>query len=883
MSLRARVLSILGGICVVCLVVLLSLSATLLSRTFVTMDERAARDDIRLFLNVIGREERDIRALCGDWAPWNDTYDFVSGSNDAYVSGNLTLPTLQNIRVDLFCILTPEHTVHYALVMEPNRNRLRPMTAREERDILGYAPFIGARSDDSSASGFISVGGDAFLFASQAILHSDLSGPPRGTLVFGRRIVRERETMVSLTGIQADFLSPDQDIPKFDETKLIKRHGVIDATRALRDPLGRPVLLLSLHSPSNISSDGERTAFLLACGIAVAIILGGLAATLLLLRHIVAPVDRLRNTFEEMESNARIDTRVPKQDVPDLDAVARSVNALLDATEAIFDNADTPMILTDAKGFVVEVNREAERLLGRKRSALRGTALISCFAKETAETVKRAGVTDTRIAGSLLGPEGREISVEIRIVPFDAGLRPLSAVTFRDLTEQRTMEQQLAKMTYTDPLTGLPNRSLFVEEVEAALSSPESVRKGFSLVMIDIDGFKSLNERSGPADADTALHQIAARMQSILSPSDIVSRWGGDEFAILLRSAGAASGLEFFLQRLKTVIETQSSFGGYSTVPSASVGVVRDLSGYHDTGSLFGDADSALQTARSHGTGRTEIFDPERFGRRATPLAFREELLDAIRSRLLVAHYQPIADLQTMRVIGFEALARWKHPQRGMLLPGDFVPIAEETGLIEQIDRVVLADACTRLSQWRSLPGGEGLSISVNFSATEFLKADFAATIIGTITALGAPPDGIVLELTESAMLHDIDSAAAVIERLRDTGLRVALDDFGAGYSSLRYLNRLRARIVKIDRMFTRALPESAGDMGVIRAVIAVSRELGMLPLAEGIETLPQLSWLRENGCLYGQGYLLSRPVDPSVAEAFVGRVLTPSQDDSPA
>ena len=263
------------------------------------------------------------------------------------------------------------------------------------------------------------------------------------------------------------------------------------------------------------------------------------------------------------------------------------------------------------------------------------------------------------------------------------------------------------------------------------------------------------------------------------------------------------------------------------------------------------------------------------FGKRVNPLTFEDEILHAIEAQHLIAHYQPIVDLETMKIAGFEALVRWKHPERGVILPAEFIPVAEETGLIDRIDRIMLIDACMQLTRWRALPGGADIFVSVNIAASEFLREDFAEKTIGAVTALGAPPGGIVLEITENTLLHDMDATAAIMERLKKAGLRVALDDFGAGYSSLRYLNRLPVGLVKIDRTFIRALPDSTSDTGVIRAVIAISRDLNMDSLAEGIETTQQLSWLRESGCRYGQGFLFSHAVEPSAAAAFVGRTLT--------
>jgi len=875
MSLRTRILSITGGIGVVCLVLLLLFSSSLLMRSYATMDERDAREKMRLFLNVIRSQQRAVQPICGAWAPWDDTYGFAENLGAEYISGNLSLATLQNIRTDLFVIVSPQMEIRYSIMMESTRNRLRRLTSREERDLREYVSFISARDADFRSSGVLTIGGDAFFFASQAILKSNLEGPFRGTLLLGRRISGERDAMTAITGLQADILPPGKDHPKFGDTNLVRRHnGVIDATHTLSDPLGRPALLLSVHAPTLFSSEGEWTILILAGGIILTVLLTALSGALLLLRFVSSPVRRLRELFEKLELDARVDARVEAAEGEELDALSRSVNALADTMETIFRNGPVQMFLKYAKGNIIEVNIAAERMLERDRMVLRGAALSSFLSKSTARNMKDIAENAT-ISGSVIRSNGAEIPAEIRIVPFEAGSRPISMITVRDLTEQLRMEQQLARMTYTDALTGLPNRTLFIEELEAALAVPDSARTSLVVLVLDIDHFKSLNEIVGPTAADSALRQMSARLRSVLAPSDVLARWGGDEFAILARSLSGRTDMEVFLQRIKAVVETPSSLGDYTTVPSASIGVVWDLSGYRDVGSVLGDVDFALSRAQAKGTGHTIVFDPAQFGKRVNPLTFEDEILHAIEAQHLVAHYQPIVDLETMKIAGFEALVRWKHPERGVILPAEFIPVAEETGLIDRIDRIMLIDACTQLTRWRVLPGGADIFVSVNIAASEFLREDFAEKTIGAVTALGAPPDGIVLEITENTLLHDMDAAAAVMGRLKTAGLRVALDDFGAGYSSLRYLNRLPAGLVKIDRAFIRALPDSTSDTGVIRAVIAISRNLNMDSLAEGIETTQQLSWLRESGCRYGQGFLFSHAVEPSAAAAFVGRTLT--------
>ncbi len=443
--------------------------------------------------------------------------------------------------------------------------------------------------------------------------------------------------------------------------------------------------------------------------------------------------------------------------------------------------------------------------------------------------------------------------------PAVAGL----VVNIRDISSRKVAEQDLTRMAHYDVLTGLPNRWLLADELRTTLATGTDPT---ALLIIDLDEFKFVNDSRGHAVGDQLLQAVAKRLLGALSSSDTVGRLGGDEFAVICRGVGDASAVQDRTAAVERALaEPVELSGGASFSITASVGIALAHPG-ESPERLLQQADTAMYEAKSQGTAQSATFD-ERLRQRAEErLTVQEDLRSALRSGELMVHYQPVIDLTTGAMDGVEALVRWRHPTRGLLMPGDFIPIAERSELIDRIGAFVLNQACTDAAWWAR--SGHPLSVAVNISATQLRHEAIASTIQEALYDSGLPARLLVLEITETALLRGAERAFQNVEAFRSLDVKVALDDFGTGYSSLSFLKRLPADIIKIDRSFISGITEDAVDRDIAAAIIDLALALRRTVVAEGVETPAQLAELRRLRCPLAQGYLWS-PAVP--AEQVVG------------
>ena len=463
------------------------------------------------------------------------------------------------------------------------------------------------------------------------------------------------------------------------------------------------------------------------------------------------------------------------------------------------------------------------------------------------------------------GGERRFVSVSSSLLLDDAGAeRGLLAVS-RDVTAQREMSAELRHQATHDALTGLPNRTLFRDRISAALEQGEP----FAVLFVDLDRFKVVNDSLGHDAGDTLLKTVALRLRGALGavPDAVVARLGGDEFGILAPNEGITP--QDIGQVVLDALAPALDLGPRAVSPAASVGVVAHAEAYDAPEAILRDADTAMYTAKHQGRGRLALFTAEMHRQAALRFQMEHDLPYAAGRDQLRLYLQPIVDLATGTVAGFEALVRWHHPEMGLLTPGHFLPLAEELGLVVDLDRWILDAACAEVAGW----GAEALDalsiLSVNCSDRTFLGPDLADHARAAADLAGLPPGCLVLELTERALV-DFDPARDVVEAAQRNGLQVAVDDFGAGYSSLGLLHALPVDGVKIDRSFVWDLEGSRRARAIVRGVVGLSEELGMRAIGEGVETPGQLRALRDAGARFAQGFLFAKPVPASQARAML-------------
>jgi len=440
-----------------------------------------------------------------------------------------------------------------------------------------------------------------------------------------------------------------------------------------------------------------------------------------------------------------------------------------------------------------------------------------------------------------------------------------------DITARRAVEDQLRHDALHDALTGLPNRHLFMERLARAVLQ-ERRREGylFAVLFLDLDRFKVVNDSLGHSVGDELLVAVAGRLRNSVRETDTVARFGGDEFAVLLDDMDAVQDAVRAADRMQQALASPVSLSGYEVFTSASIGIALSSTAYGRADHLLRNADMAMYRAKAAGTGRHELFDRAMHALALTRLQMETDLRRGIERGEFGLHYQPIVDLRTGHIAGVEALLRWRHPERGWIAPGDFVPPAEETGLILQIGRRVLADACRQLKAWQAAtPAAAELCVSVNLSVRQFSQADLVEQVRDALEETGIAAHLLRLEITESVVVDNLEAAAATLGRLRALGVRVYLDDFGTGYSSLSSLHRLPIDALKVDRSFVSRIGEGGGEQ-MVGTVATLARNLGVPVVAEGVETVSQLRALRALGCEYAQGFLFSAGLEAGALLALL-------------
>jgi len=456
----------------------------------------------------------------------------------------------------------------------------------------------------------------------------------------------------------------------------------------------------------------------------------------------------------------------------------------------------------------------------------------------------------------------------------------------QSLAELSRLKEELRFQAYHDPLTGLANRTLFLERVEAQLDGRTS--EGFPVVLfLDLDDFKVVNDTMGHAVGDRLLVDVADRLRDVLRPDDVAARLGGDEFGILLDDGPELHHAVGVANRIIDALRVAFPVEGQEILVGASIGVAAARLGTEAAHELLRNADVAMYTAKGAGKNRVSVFEPTMHAAIVARHALSAELSRSLGRGELVVFFQPIVAISSQMIDGFEALVRWRHPVRGLVGPDEFIPLAEEIGLIQALGRYVLEEACRQAATWTAHgPKGRGLTIAVNLSAQQLQEPSFIDDLEAILATSGIRPDQLVLEMTETVMFHDTSTTLARLDAIRDLGVRIAIDDFGTGYSSLGYLRRFRVDILKIAKEFI-GPADGAEEWAFAGAIVALGRTLGLSIIAEGIETPGQLERLRGLGCEFGQGYLFARPVDADAIARFLtdggARRAIPIQADPPS
>jgi diguanylate cyclase (GGDEF)-like protein len=443
---------------------------------------------------------------------------------------------------------------------------------------------------------------------------------------------------------------------------------------------------------------------------------------------------------------------------------------------------------------------------------------------------------------------------------------------YRDISDRMAAEEQLLHLAIRDELTGLANRALFRDLVARSIGRGKRREDyAYAVLVLDIDRFKLVNESLGHAAGDQLLRLISRRLERCVRPGDTVARLGGDEFALFLDDVRDVGDAIRVADRIQRELRYAFHIGQQEVFVSASVGITLSSSSYERPEDFLRDADLAMYRAKELGGARHEVFEAHMHQHAVAMLELETDLRRALEREEFELHYQPIVEIATGEVVGFEALVRWMHPHKGLVLPASFVPLAEDTGLIVPLGQWVLREACRQLTEWRrGGDGGRGLTVSVNLSGKQLLQPDLVEQISAVLEETGIDPWDLRLEITESVVVGNAQQAVAMLGRLRALRVQIHMDDFGTGYSSLSYLHRFQVDTLKIDRSFVSAMGERGENSEIVRTIVSLARSLGIKVIAEGVETAEQLALLRALGCEHVQGYYFARPMTGQEALALL-------------
>lgn len=623
----------------------------------------------------------------------------------------------------------------------------------------------------------------------------------------------------------------------------------------------------------------------------------------LIARHLAAVAEHLRNADPATHATPFTLTRAPAARPDELDVLVNSVNEMQDKTRAaldavkdskahvrlVLDSTSEAIFGTDTQGMCTFANPACLRMLGYTHESELIGKRIHDLIHHTYPDGRPYPAEDCAVRLATLAGREHHCSEEVHwradgtSFPAEYWSRPMykdgelvgSVVAFNDITQRKQTEEALHQLAYYDSLTRLPNRQLFNDRLGQALGDAKRRHRLVALMLLDLDRFKVVNDTMGHEAGDMLLQEISGRLKNSIRANDTVARLGGDEFALIFADVGESKHIAQLAQKVLSQFETPVIIEGREVFSGASIGIAFYPSDTDNAEALLKFADSAMYHAKELGRNNYQFYSHEMTASVNQRLQMETDLRRAIDRHEFVLHYQPLVDARNNQPTGMEALIRWCDPSGQMIPPLQFIPLAEDTGLIVPIGKWVLETACAQLRQWHDA-GHPALTLSVNVATRQLRDEAFVETVRQAIQTSGIPPRSLELEITESILLENSEDTLSTLNALKQLGVTLAIDDFGTGYSSLSYLKRFPIDRVKIDRSFVRDLASDSDDLAIVRAIIALAHAMRLSVIAEGVETAAQLALLQSEECHDYQGYFFSRPMD---AESVYQKLLSRQPD----
>ena len=899
MSIRRKTLLTISITVLVLLAALIATSRLLLLGSFERLEELSTRQDVERVLDAISFDLANLDGTTSDWASWDDSYAFAGGTYSEYVEDNLMNATFDTLRLNLALYLDCAGDPFFGKAYDLSAHQEIPVP-QELLPLLSDHPILTCDPDTkSSLAGIAPLDTAPMIIAARPILTNEDSGPPRGTLIFGRFLdLAEVERLSLMTHLSVSLIpsenprtEPDIEeiLNSFPEGEPIYVQPLDGQTMVgyglMEDLSGKPALIVRVDIPRRISQQGQfMLSYFIFSLLVVCLVFGGLAM-FQLENMVLLRLMRLNHDVHAIGMSRDHTARLQVKGDDEIAKLGFEINHMLEslkseeeklrvseerytlavggANDGIWDwDLDTDTVYFSPRwksmlGFMDgEIGDQPEELFGRVHPE---------------DLTKLKEDVNLHLEG--LTPH---LQSEFRVFHKDGayrwmlyrglavnnnGSRPARlAGSQTDITDRKRAEQLLEHKALHDELTDLPNRALFMDRLGHVLEHARRHPEYQAVVLfMDLDRFKLINDSLGHATGDMLLIAISRRLLGCLRPNDTISRFGGDEFAILLEDIKQISEATRIAERIQRELTKSFELNGHRVITTASIGIALVSSSYQRAEDVLRDADNAMYRAKTRGKARYEIFDSQMHVQVLTQLKLEADLRQAIEREELRLVYQPILSLQSSQIIGVEALLRWQHPERGLLNPADFLGMAEETGLIVPVGAWVLREACTQGRAWHET-GFPDLRMAVNISARQFMEKNLPQLVKSTLMKTGFPSHCLEIEITEKTAMQDIDLTIRTLVELSGVEVQVSIDDFGSGYSALGYLKRFPVNSLKIDRSFISDVISDPDDAAITSAIIAMAHVLKLKVVAEGVETEAQLEFLKSQQCHYFQGYLISRP-----------------------
>lgn len=845
------------AVTVILIAAIYAVAIVVIDGSFGRLEQKEIERSVELVAKTLEADNTQIEIVSRDYARWDDMYQFVTEPTADFIDQNFSQAGLTEMGIDITAIIDTAGRVVFSVERQNDGDRYfqpAPDATRAELE-LARDRLIGI-SDEVGGIRYLWMAGRPFIVSVHKVTHSDRSGPSNGYLLFARALDADVVARLSETSKQPLVLAPVADSAAMNALSATVRSWAAGARN--RDWLSLPVSEASIEGYTVVADIAGNAGLVLGTAIARDVLSYGKRTRQAVVGAVALLVALAATLFLLLLRRAA--------------RAAASARANEARYRAVVSNASEAIVVFDCgTRRILESNAGLERLTGRPLVRLLETPIDDLFDRRVGpkfESVRVNALTqNSSQEARLLTAHGSLVDVELSISPLSVDQPTQNCLIVHDISHRKQAEDQLRAhhrslehLAHHDSLTGLPNRLYLNSRLPDLLEETRAEGGVLGLFYLDFDHFKRVNDLAGHHVGDQLLQAMAGRLKNQVGARDLVIRMGGDEFVIISRSADRPSAFESLARRIIDALQVPVRISEQTIPAAASVGVCVFPNDAGDVVGLLQCADLALYSAKRQGRNRYQFFELSMVEQTRARVALEHELRHALETDAIGIHLQPIVELATRRVVGFEALARWTHERLGEIPPARFVPVAEESGLIADLGLRTLKLAARQLVEWRARDL-EIVPIHINVSAKQFDRGRLAEQILEVAHANAIAPELLHVELTESTVMSGHRSNVEALHQLRDAGIRVSVDDFGTGYSSLSYLKHLPIDYLKIDRSFVRDMGRDPNDEAIVAAIISMAQRLKLHVIAEGVETADQAERLQALGCEYAQGYYFGRPM----------------------